>query len=308
MRKTLLRALPRVRYPKRAYCTLEQQTLLRSGVAEMRHHGVPDAEESGKWMLKAAMSKDGDIRASFEAMVRRRLRREPVQYVIGDWDFYGLTLRCRSPVLIPRPETETLVEAIIEHHRHHQVRAFMDIGCGTGAIGLALLKEWPQSHCVFVDVSRDAIELTAENAALHGLEGRVSIELLDITQETPRGVVPDQQLDMIVSNPPYVPSAEMAELEPELAFEDPQALDGGTDGLELAKHVVARSAGLLKPDGKLWLELDEGHPRRLAEWLNGAGASKAMMEVQHGFADLAGRERFALLGHATCGGGTGVQP
>lgn len=266
---------------------------------------MPDAEESSKWMLKKA-SMDGattDVIRNFEEMVERRVQREPVQYVIGDWDFYGLTLRCRAPVLIPRPETESLVEAILLHHRSRGPPAhFMDIGCGTGAIGLALLQQWPQSRCVFVDVSPDAIALTEENAAMNALDSRISTQLLDITMETPV-VSASTPLDMIVSNPPYIPSAEMKALEVELGYEDPRALDGGADGLVVAKHIVAKSESLLLgggggDGGTLWLELDEGHPTQLAVWLesrSGAAGGRVPLQMQRAFADLAGRERFAEL-------------
>ena len=273
-------------------------TLLRVARARFEAKEIPDAESSAKWLLEAAISTrgvkadhvvDASAARAFEEMVTRRLNREPVQYIVGDWDFCNLTLRCRAPVLIPRPETECLVERILEYYGNSPPGHFFDIGCGTGAIGLSLLSKWPSSYCHFIDINPAALQLTEENARLHALSDRISTQLMDITLDGR----PSEKADMIVSNPPYVPSREMQTLEEELSFEDPNALDGGDDGMEIAKAVVASAALCLRSNGLLWLELDEGHPQAISTWL--AEASHGHTRFAGSFSDFQGRDRFAIL-------------
>jgi len=270
--------------------------VLRQAARDLRRAGCPDPEASAFWMLSAAtrlpaarLRRDpvltDEALSLFEGFVERRKEREPVQYIVGDWDFLGLTLQCRAPVLIPRPETEVLVKAIIEHYGSEPPERFLDVGCGSGAISLALLDAWPHTRGVALDISPDALQLTQDNAELLGMADRLEILSGDASQGFPEG-----EVQMVVSNPPYVATEEMRQIERELHFEDPAALDGGDDGLELARHIVQHASGCLAKGEQLWMELGEGHPAKLELWLG--GSSQYGMAIVRKFEDLEERNRF----------------
>lgn len=151
------------------------------------------------------------------AACRRRVAREPLQYILGDWDFRRLTLEMRAPVLIPRPETEELVGLALAAWPRPAARAcrFLDIGCGTGAVALALLDELPASSGVAIDVDPAAVALTARNSARLALAERLSV-MHTAFEQMP---VPAQPFDLIVSNPPYLSAHDMAHRQPELLYE-----------------------------------------------------------------------------------------
>ncbi|EOD35014.1 HemK methyltransferase family member 1 [Emiliania huxleyi CCMP1516] len=223
-------------------------------------------------------------------MCARRLAREPVQYILGDWDFMDLTLEVRPPVLIPRPETEGLVELVAQ--AHGDAAAFLDVGCGTGAIGLALLSRLPAARCVGIDVSASAAALAARNAELCGLDDRYSAAAVDggVAAWRPS----DQRFDVVVSNPPYIPRADYEQLEPEVAgHEDERALCGGDDGLDVVREVLLAAPRLLRQGGPraVWLEVDPSHPPLIEAWLRDARPDLGM-ELARAEWDVFGRLRF----------------
>ncbi|XP_032810239.1 MTRF1L release factor glutamine methyltransferase isoform X3 [Petromyzon marinus] len=234
------------------------------------------------------------ITAEAQAKVRelccRRLMSMPVQYVIGQWDFMDLTLKMRPPVLIPRPETEELVSAVLgsslvaagEQGGPYRV---LDIGCGSGAISLAILSASPLASCVAVDKSADAVALARENAEDLSLQDRCSVVQLDITAaHATEAVGALGPFDVLVSNPPYVFTGDMAALQPEIrSFEDPAALHGGEDGMDLIKVVLTLAAEVVKDNGLVWLETEPRHPAMIRKWLQQQQLALEFVETRRDF-------------------------
>eukprot|EP00047_Mylnosiga_fluctuans_P013127 m.29617 g.29617 ORF g.29617 m.29617 type:complete len:304 (-) comp4681_c0_seq2:200-1111(-) len=236
----------------------------------LEHAGVPEAALAVQHLWQASAqplcahipqtTTWADRSARFDHLCGLRLQRWPVQYLVGDWDFCELTLAMRPPVLIPRPETEVLAMLMRSHLRATGASSILELGCGTGAISLALLHGCPGLHATVVDINPVAVELTRENAASTGLSDRITIVHGDLATVAVPG-----QFDAVVSNPPYVTTAEMADLQPEIAWhEDRRALDGGADGLDLARTIIARAREWLCRRGSLWLELAPQHPAAVA--------------------------------------------
>uniref|UniRef100_A0A3P8PWS0 peptide chain release factor N(5)-glutamine methyltransferase n=1 Tax=Astatotilapia calliptera TaxID=8154 RepID=A0A3P8PWS0_ASTCA len=205
-----------------------------------------------------------------------RLSRMPVQYVIEEWDFRDLTLKMRPPVFIPRPETEELVELVLNDLQMKTEMGVpaeteptcLEVGCGSGAISLSLLKSLPQLKGVALDQSQDAVDLTRENALRLGLEDRLEIHHIDVMKETLLSLI--RPVTTLVSNPPYLFSEDMASLEPEiLRFEDPAALDGGEDGLKVIKQILTLAPQILSSYGRAYLEVDPRHPPLIRQWVEG---------------------------------------
>ncbi|XP_031326273.1 MTRF1L release factor glutamine methyltransferase isoform X3 [Camelus dromedarius] len=200
----------------------------------------------------------------------------PVQYILGEWDFQGLSLKMVPPVFIPRWETEELVEWVLEEvtQRSRVVRAqggplILEVGCGSGAISLSLLSKLPQSQVIAVDKGEAAICLANENAHRLQLQDRIRIIPLDVTLEDSWAhLLPWGPVDLIVSNPPYVFHRDMEQLAPEiLSYEDPVALDGGEEGMDIISHILALAPRLLKDSGSIFLEVDPRHPELVGSWL-----------------------------------------
>ncbi|XP_015203519.2 MTRF1L release factor glutamine methyltransferase [Lepisosteus oculatus] len=233
----------------------------------------------------------------------RRLERMPVQYVIEEWDFRDLTLKMRPPVFIPRPETEELVGLVLtdlQHSRGPDQRGavlasgpslrFLEVGCGSGAISLSLLKSLPQARAVAVDRSPAAVSLAEENAHRLGLQDRLDLMELDVMTDAQAVLSHCGLFDFIVSNPPYVFSADMAALEPEiLRFEDPGALDGGADGMDVIRHILSLAQQILPVGGKVYLEVEPRQPEMLQQ-RPGAG-----LQYTATHRDFSHRPRFCVL-------------
>jgi len=219
-------------------------------------------------------------RAGFRELVRRRAReRVPVAYLIGTREFWSRSLRVTPDVLIPRPETEVLVQLAAKL----APRRAADIGIGSGAIALALALELPEVEIAGVDVSEAALAVARENLTAHGVAERVSLAC-------GRGLAPLQgRFDVIVSNPPYVPSGELERLAPELRHEPRIALDGGPDGLDVIRELASTAREKLVPGGHLLLEIAADQAGRTQDLLRAGGA--AAVEIHP---DLTGRERVAL--------------
>jgi len=223
----------------------------------------------------------------FEAFVTRRCRREPVAYIVGEKEFYSLSMAVSADVLIPRPETEMLVEAALEGLPAGA--AICDIGTGSGCIAVALAATRPDVRVTACDLSGPALAIAASNAARHGVASRISLVRSDLAQ----AFRPGSRFDVIVANPPYV--ADGAELEPELDFEPRAALRAGGDGLDVIRRLVPQAIARLKPRGRLIVEFgsdQEGMVRGIAEQ-----AGFAPVEIRR---DLAGHARVVV---ATLPGG-----
>jgi release factor glutamine methyltransferase len=204
------------------------------------------------------------------AIAGRRIRREPVSRILGRKEFWSLPLTVTPDVLVPRPETETLVEAALEEIDRAGTRAetlrLLDIGTGSGAIALALLQELPHASAVATDRSRAAVLVARANAERLGLSSRCAFVVCDIAD----GLA--ARFDLIVSNPPYIARAGIAALDPEVRDYDPQlALDGGADGLDAYRAIVAVAPKLMARGARLILELGIGQADPVASLATKAG-------------------------------------
>jgi release factor glutamine methyltransferase len=213
--------------------------------------------------------------AAVRTLVERRARREPLAYILGEWGFRRLMLKVDRRVLVPRPETEVLVERCLELLGGLQSPAVLDVGTGSGAIALAIADEHPGARVTATDVSADALELARENAAETGLA--VTFERRDLRDGL------DGSYDLVVSNPPYVAADEIDQLEPEVRDWEPRLATVGDEHTEL----IARAArAALRRGGWLVLEVAERHGERVANLLAGLGYEQVRASP-----DLAGRDR-----------------
>lgn len=197
----------------------------------------------------------------FKRLLLRRAGREPLAYITGKKEFWSLELEVSPAVLIPRPETECLVEAaleILDRAAHTEPRRILELGTGSGAIVIALAKERPQHFYTATDRSADAIDQAARNARRHDVAGRICFLCADWYSAFATGI---KRFDLIVSNPPYIPTGELPRLAPEINKHEPcLALDGTEDGLACVRHIVTHAPGLLRRGGGLLLEI--GHDQR----------------------------------------------
>jgi release factor glutamine methyltransferase len=231
---------------------------------------------------------DRDQQAQYQRLIERRLNFEPIQYITGEQEFYGLTLRVTPAVLIPRPETELLVEAVLNHlnsvphssesHPHewgHPQPRILDVGTGSGAIAIALAHHLPQAQITAVDLSPQALVIARENAQTHNLTN-IDFRLSDLLEalaspleqrsEATRSLQDPAKWDVIVSNPPYIPAAEL--LHPQVHAHEPHtALFAGPTGLDIYARLIPQAHAALKPDGLLALEIGHGQKEDIAALL-----------------------------------------
>jgi len=217
---------------------------------------------------------------SLREMVKRRAAGEPVQYITGEAEFCGLRFAVDCRVLIPRPETELLVEAVVER----KPSKIVDVGTGSGCIAVALAKELPSAEVTGIDASLEALEVATANVKRHGLEKKVRLLPGDLLQKLPDSFT----ADAIVSNPPYIASGELAKLPREVKdFEPVRALVAGEDGLEVIRRLVMTAKRFLSsPNGFVALEMGAGQRAAVEELFVGAGYTVAQV-----LKDLQGHER-----------------
>jgi release factor glutamine methyltransferase len=277
-----------------AWTTLE---LLRWTTAHFAAKGIETPRLDAELLLAFALGCDRlrlyvdfekpvtpEERARFRPLVRRRAdERVPVAYLTGRREFWSLPLAVTPDVLIPRPDTETLVEAVLSRLPEHEAkRSLLDLGTGSGAIALALATALPGAQLVASDVSAAALALARQNAEALGLAGRVRFLAGDGF-----AAVAGERFDAVVSNPPYLSSAEAGGLAPELRHEPALALfaDGG-DGTALLRRIIAEAGPRLRPGGLLALELAPAQAPDVTQWLAAAGFAEI---AEH--RDLVGRVR-----------------
>lgn len=204
--------------------------------------------------------------------VARRMRGEPVAYITGTWEFYGLPMITNTDVLIPRMDTEKLVDTVKELFTGRKMDArILDLCCGSGCITCAIGHEMPATRLVAIDISANALDVCRRNIAATKLISRVICMQADALSSPPLGI---GDFDMIVSNPPYIPSEEIKTLDSSVKdFEPVWALDGGTDGLKFYKAIIKYWKSLLRPGGYLLFEVGEGQAQPVSEMLQAAGFS-----------------------------------
>ena len=201
-----------------------------------------------------------DSRARLEILTARRARGEPLQYLTGTREFYGRTFHVTPDVLIPRPETEFLVETALELVKKNRkmlpaVIRFADVGTGSGCIAISLLCEIPDAYCCAIDCSFPALAVAGKNARLHCVDGRLARLCLDLFT----GITPRERFNLILSNPPYIAQMDYNNLPVEVRdFEPGIALFGGSDGFEIYRRLIPASFGQLAAGGRLILELGAG--------------------------------------------------
>jgi release factor glutamine methyltransferase len=257
---------------------------VRRGLAQLfRRNGLATPELDARLLVAHALGLDhaalaaqamrtltADEAAVIAALAARRRAREPVARIIGVKEFWGLNFKLNSATLVPRPETETVVEAVLEAVDRGQARGsalrIADLGTGSGALLLALLSELPMARGFGTDISREALVCASDNAVALGLAGRASFVACNY------GAALEGPFDIVVSNPPYVARDAIASLAPEVrVFDPPLALDGGPDGLDAYRAVTATARHLLSPDGVLVLELGIGQLGAVESLLAAAG-------------------------------------
>jgi len=238
--------------------------------------------------MAALVARDRDAlpavaRAAFRNHMKRRLKGEPAARIIGEKEFWGLPIRLGSAALVPRPETETLVEIVLAEVRQQfpPEITICDLGTGTGAILIALLTELPEARGMAVDISAEALSVARLNAERLGVAERIGFRELDFAEG------PDGPFHVVVANPPYIRSDVVAGLAHEVRDFDPLiALDGGPDGLDAYRAILGRIDSLLKVNGLLGLEVGSDQGQAVASLCRSAGLGE--VHVHH---DLAARER-----------------
>jgi len=282
------------------FAGLSVEAARRQLAAELRGRGVETPDLDARLLTGAALGLDltglavhaarvidATNAARLSGFAARRIASEPVARIVGFKEFWGLPLRLSAATLVPRPDTETVVEAALALVAGGELappRRLLDLGTGSGALLLALLSEWPQAWGLGTDIDADALATAADNARSLGLASRAAFVRGDYAQ-TLAG-----SFDLIVSNPPYIPHGEIGTLQIEVRRYDPhRALDGGADGLDAYRRLVPQAARLLSAEGALLLEI--GHDQNEAVRGIVAAADLALVPTRR---DLAGVERVVI--------------
>jgi release factor glutamine methyltransferase len=272
--------------------------LLGHGAAALERAGIETGRREAEWLLAALLGVERFALyleparrlsaaqvARFQDLLARRAAREPLQYLLGWEDFHGLRLAVSPAVLVPRPETEGLVEWAVQVLAGRAAPAVADLGTGSGAIACALARAIPDAEVLAVELAAGALAVASWNVRELGLAGRVRLLAGDLF--APLGSL-SGSLDLVVANPPYLPSAVIPSLPPEVSRHEPRAaLDGGPDGLAVLRRIVAGAPAVLRPGGWLLLEIGEDQAGPLASLMAAEGFSGIRARR-----DLAGVERY----------------
>jgi release factor glutamine methyltransferase len=267
--------------------------VLKSGAAYLEKNGVEDARLNVEHLLAHALGKKKRLdlylefdrplsdaeREPLRELVRQRLQGVPLQHLLGTAEFHGREFRCDARALVPRPETEQLVELALESKAANPTSKILDVGTGSGVIAITLALTLPEARVTAIDASPDALALARENAARLGAAvAFVEGDLLPSESST---------FDLVVANLPYIPTGEIPALSREVQRDPHSALDGGADGLDLVRRLIELAIPRLEPDAKMFLEI--GHDQ---------AAHVAGIFAAHGYRDIAihkdysGIERF----------------
>ena len=269
--------------------------LIRHTAARFRSAGIPDPENDSALLLISLCGGDPlflrldtdtilaePLLSRYELLVRQRLERIPLQYILGEAPFCGHRFTVDPRVLIPRPETELLCTWALEVLKNYRDPRVLDLCCGSGCIGLSLKAASPEIRVTLSDISADALDVAAEN--MRRLSLSVELHQGDLLD----GFLPGS-FDLIVCNPPYIPTADCAVLQKEVLFEPRNALDGGADGLDLYRRLIESAAGVLVPGGALVMELGIHEANPVSALLSASGYKDIQVRK-----DLNGIERMIL--------------
>lgn len=296
-------------------CQTPLPDLVTSISRELEDAGVPEPRLSAEYLLSTCLSTGPAASpvlssgwtshpasscltppelSKLRRLLQCRLAQVPLQYIVGNWDFRHITVLCRPPVFIPRPETEQLVSLVLDHLPQSEEKLrLLEVGPGTGAVSLSILKETSRvSSITCIERSTAALQLTRDNAALLGLEERLVLVPGRVGEEEELAGL-EEQYDLIFSNPPYVLRKDLAQLSPQIAlYEDLRALDGGAEGLDVILSILDLAGQRLRSDGRVILEVDPCHPHILPPKLL---TKNIQFYVEETFKDFAGKDRFMVL-------------
>ena len=274
---------------------MNPRELILSAAGRFRNAGIPDPENDAALLLSRLTGRrpldlrldmdtalDPSAVSSFESLASKRLDRIPLQYLLGEAPFYHRVFMVDSRVLIPRPETELLCEWALDLLQDLSAPRVLDLCCGSGCIGLTVKAERPDALVTLSDISAGALEVASLNAQSQGVD--VSFQQSDLLDGFPASY-----FDLILSNPPYIPSRECDSLQPEVLREPRLALDGGGDGCDLYRRIVRTSADVLAPGGRLLMELGAGEAETVSSLLSACGYTGIQVRK-----DLAGISRMIL--------------
>lgn len=254
---------------------------IKAGAQQLRAGGVAEWQRDASTLLAHLLSRDrtfvfahaGDALSeeqlgAFQCLIERRSGGEPLQYITGHQEFYKLDFEVSPAVLIPRPESELIVETALELLRGDPAPRIADIGTGSGCLAISLLHERPTARAVAIDVSLAALEIAQQNAARHGVADRLdllgsdTLSALDATQV-------EWRFDLIVSNPPYVSEDEMKTLQREVNYEPRTALAAGADGLSIIRRLLHEARPFLRSGGHLIFEIGFGQSEAIEQLIDG---------------------------------------
>lgn len=270
----------------------------------LQEQGVPDAGACSELLLQYVLGLDRnrlllnwqesfpeDRMSAWQVAIQRKASGEPVQYIIGEQEFYGLSYTVTPAVLIPRPETELLVEALIKQGKRmwpEQEPLLVDVGTGSGAIAVTVAVQCPEWRIWATDLSEEALQVAKLNGAKHTGEGRIEFMLGDLLDPLIRKRA---EIDILVSNPPYIPSGDMPSLQKEVGQYEPHlALHGGEDGMDYYRRFLIDMDKLAAPPALVGFEVGQGQARAVEEMLKREGKWSETQIVT----DLAGIERHVL--------------
>jgi release factor glutamine methyltransferase len=244
-----------------------------------------------RFLISADAFEPHDFAASYEALIRRRGAREPLAYIVGHREFWGLEIEVTPAVLIPRPETEFLVESLLARFPHQRAPIVIADACtGSGCVAIAIARERPSAKVIATDISDEALAVARRNAKRHGVADRVHFVRTDLVA----GIA--GRLDAIVANPPYVPYCHRPALESEIAHHEPGlAIFAGEDGLAAIERLVSQASALIRQDGTLMFEFGFGQD----DAITGLISSTAGLELIELRQDLQDIPRIAIARRTT---------
>ena len=249
-------------------------SLIKEGSEHLSAAGITDSDRDSRKLLLHVLDKELSFfysdpefeitenqQREFEQLVKRRVSREPIQHILGTQEFFGLEFEVNPSVLIPRPETEILVSAVLKEYSDLRKAFFADIGTGSGCIAVSLLTQLPDARCVASDISDAALTVANRNAENLGVSERLELVRSDLFN-----VFEPVEYDFVVSNPPYVPLNEYEDLQPEVRDFDPRnAVTEEEDGLSLIDRLAKETGAFLKPNGSVFIEFGFGQEKAIRE-------------------------------------------